>query len=66
MLNEEKEAQIVEPIVDPAETEERTEGVDAKVSHGYLLLITANCFINCMQFGGVLSASGQNFTTLKV
>ena len=37
-----------------------------KVNHKHLLLVTASAFLSSMQYGGVLSASAQNFSSLNV
>ena len=55
--------QIPEPV-STLEIEENKEA-EPKINQKHLLLVTVSCSLNSMQLGGVLSASGQNFTQLN-
>ena len=61
-IRDDKQLQISEPPV-PLEIEE-TE-TEPKINQKYLLLVTFSCSLSIMQFGGAVSASGQNFTQFE-
>ena len=51
-----------EDLYTPFDIEEED---DPEINQKYLLLVTLCCSLSTMQFGGVLSASGQNFSSLN-